>query len=212
MRSGAPRAALLLFLLALVIAGCGGSGDGPTASESSTRALAPGDAGAGRTTAAAAAAGSVSPAGGKEQEKGSASKQPGSAPAPSGKKASADGTAAGKASSHGAQGEDGIGKATVQVRSHAGRCPSGFSREQCEALVASSAPTAPSHTLETPEDCLQVMSKSACEELFAAEKNAQAAAGPSVSLEQCLADRSRPQCEAQLKALLESQYRSANGG
>jgi hypothetical protein len=206
---------LLLFLLALVIAGCGGGGDGPTASESSTRAQAPGDAGAGGTTAAAAA-GSASPAGGKEQEKrsssGSASRQSGSGPAPSGEEASGDGTtAAGKATGHSAGTQGGIGKTTVQVHSHAGRCPSGFSREQCEALVASSAPTAPSHTLETPEDCLQVMSKNACEELFAAEKNAQAAAGASISLEQCLADRSRAQCEAQLQALLESQYRSANG-
>lgn len=83
------------------------------------------------------------------------------------------------------------------VREAANACLERFGRATCAAMTE--RPTAPSTRAERPQDCLEAMSKSECEEILAAEQAARDR-GESVNVEECI-DHPTPHCEEVLRAI-----------
>lgn len=84
-------------------------------------------------------------------------------------------------------------------------CPPAFTREECKARIEAEADRSPSHPVTEPQDCLEVMSRAQCEEILAAQRGAEAEAGPSIDPETCLQEYTREYCEAQLGPHYEQQ-------
>lgn len=203
-RSSGPFLSPLVFLLTVVaaaamLAGCGGGGDAETAA----------DAGSGSSGAMTA-----DPAPGEKSDTGRertrADHGTPDASLPPGNRDDAQGDST---PSH----ENAVGgvpkanPAGTKVGVRSGRCPARVTREQCRSLAEQPISSAPSHVVESPEDCVKAMSQTACEEIFAVEQASRGSAGQSVDVEHCLEERSRAQCEAQLAAQLEAQYAASKG-
>lgn len=90
----------------------------------------------------------------------------------------------------------------------AGDCPDGLSAAECGALVEAygqaKAKGADATTLESPRDCLAVMSRGECEAMLGAQKAAAEAAGTPIIVEECMRNPT-PRCEEALKQMFESQ-------
>lgn len=168
-----------IFLVSL--AGCGSDDEGGSEKEATSPAKAtPGDNSFGESRKAQGAEG-------KQSTKGAG------APAK-------DGSAAG----HGAIPDDGI-----NARKLAKICSQGLARAKCKSVARDLAEPSPSHTMDSPRDCLAVMSKEECESLAKAVTGAPT--GGSVNVEECLKNPT-PHCEEVLGPVLEAMHAAHQAG
>lgn len=92
-------------------------------------------------------------------------------------------------------------------------CPKSYSKKQCEAAVEAAADPAPVVPVTQPGDCVKAMSETQCEELFAAEAAARAAAAGSVpvSVQECMEHPEQEKCTAVVEEM-KAQYEAAHPG
>jgi hypothetical protein len=81
-------------------------------------------------------------------------------------------------------------------------CPRGLTRAECRSVVKQLAKASPSHRMNEPRDCLEVMSRDECEALARALADARTG---SVNVEECVRNPT-PHCEEVLGPVLEAQY------
>jgi hypothetical protein len=183
-QAGGPAACTAALLLAAALAvGCG-SGDEPPAAES-TAAQAP-------ETADRSNDSEAQPHGARPETNAKArvheertSEEPGHDPNPQRAPVRRTGRDVGDAPQDAA------------AREAANACVERFGRATCAAMAA--RPTGPSTQVDRPQDCLEVMSKSECEEMLAAEQAARDH-DESVNVEECI-DHPTPHCEEVLRAI-----------
>ena len=85
--------------------------------------------------------------------------------------------------------------ASAPVAAPAESCPPEIPRAQCEAFAEAAADPGRSVAVSKPSDCLKVMSRADCREMFEEMKAAQEQAGESFRPEDCLDHMSREQCK-----------------
>lgn len=111
-----------------------------------------------------------------------------------------DGSAAG----HGATPDEGS-----DASKPAKICPQGLSRAECKSVARDLAEPTPSHTMDSPRDCLAVMSKEECESLAKAVTDTPT--GGSVNVEECVKNPT-PHCEEVLGPVLEALHAAHQAG
>jgi hypothetical protein len=92
--------------------------------------------------------------------------------------------------------------------SNSGRCPSGLSRSECEA-IAEQVGNTPSHPASSVEECVKAIGKEQCERLLQNE-SATRNGGPSIDAKACL-EHPTPRCEEALAPILEAEREAHQG-
>jgi hypothetical protein len=173
--------AILSAIFLASLGGCGSDGEGESEKGAASPAkTTPGDNASGESRKAQGAEGRQSPKGAAVPAK--------------------DGNAAG----HGATPDGGIG-----ARKLAKICPRDLSRAECKSVVRDLAEPSPSHTMDTPRDCLAVMSKEECESMAKAVTGTPT--GGSVNVEECVKNPT-PHCEEVLGPVLEAMHAARQAG
>lgn len=206
-----PPAVAAVFVLSAaalvsVVTGCG-SAQQTTAKEETATTTAP------RSTAANGGEGAVAADrhGGGEESAGPADSQSGNRD-----RIARDGSSSRKEGSGPVTGTGGSvdPKADRGAAGVSRRCPSGAKRAECANRIRAQAETegAASYPVTAPSDCLDAMSEARCEEIIAAQKEAEQEGGASIDPETCVEDHSRDYCAARLGEHFEQQQAAQQAG
>lgn len=185
----APSVAMLALSVA-VASGCGSGGEGSAATQAESSSASTTTAGAGHESGKRGGASSDGKVAGVKTGDSSRRKEDGASASPA-----ADST-------HTA-GPQARGKGNHVARSNSGRCPSGVSRADCEAIAEQRVGDSPSSTVSSPEDCVKAIGRQQCEQLLEREA-ASKGGGASIDVNACLRNPT-PHCEEVLRQFLEAQ-------